>query len=99
MVLLQWGGNRIRHDGGGVAALRAADRAGTVARFPRTESALISPKAVLAWLHEDCEAGLLSLADEHLVRVHVPWTACLGLNGTRRCSRTCCAETPPSASS
>ncbi|GAA1177726.1 hypothetical protein [Pseudonocardia alaniniphila] len=81
VVLLEWGGNRIRHDDGGLAALRAADRAGTVALFPRTESALISSKAVLAWLHEDCEAGLLSPADEHLVRAHVPWTVCLGLNG------------------
>ena len=64
MVLFQWGGNRIRYDGGGLAA----DRAGTVALFPRTESAIVSSKAVLAWLHEDCEAGLLSPADEHLVR-------------------------------
>ena len=68
-------------DRGGLAALRAADRAGTVALFPRTESALISSKAVLAWLHEDCDAGLLSPADRDLVRTHVPWTMCLGLDG------------------
>ena len=35
---------------------------------------------MLAWLHEDADAGLLSPADEDLVRRHVPWTACLGLN-------------------
>jgi hypothetical protein len=35
---------------------------------------------VLAWLHEDCDAGLLAPADQDLVRTHVPWTACLGLN-------------------
>ena len=81
MVLLEWGGNRIRRDGGGLAALRAADRAGTVALFPRSESALVSSKAVLAWLHEDADAGLLAAADQNLVRMYVPWTACLGLNG------------------
>jgi hypothetical protein len=64
-----------------LAALRAADRAGTVAPFPRSESALISSKAVLAWLHEDADAGLLAAADQNLVRINVPWTACLGLNG------------------
>jgi hypothetical protein len=80
LVLLQWGGNRIVDDGGGLAALRTADRARTVGLFPRTESALISSKAVLAWLHEDCDAGLLAPADHALVRTHVPWTACLGLN-------------------
>jgi hypothetical protein len=48
--------------------------------FPRTESALISSKAVLSWLHEDCDAGLLAPADNALVRTHVPWTACLGLD-------------------
>jgi hypothetical protein len=81
LVLLQWGGNRIVNDGGGLAALRTADRARTVELFPRTESALISSKAVLAWLHEDCDAGLLSAADHALVRAHVPWTVCLGLDG------------------
>jgi hypothetical protein len=81
LVLLQWGGNRIVDDGGGLAALRTADRARTVGLFPRTESALISSKAVLAWLHEDCDAGLLAPADHALVRTHVPWTACLGLDG------------------
>ena len=81
LVLLQWGGNRIVDDGGGLAALRTADRARTVELFPRTESALISSKAVLSWLHEDCDAGLLAAADHALVRTHVPWTACLGLDG------------------
>ncbi|GAA1312640.1 hypothetical protein [Pseudonocardia xinjiangensis] len=80
LVLLHWGGNRIVEDGGGLAVLRAADRARTVALFPRTESALISSKAVLAWLHEDCDAGVLAPADRALVRTHVPWTACLGLD-------------------
>jgi hypothetical protein len=81
LVLLQWGSDRIVDDGGGLAALRSADRAGTVELFPRTESALISSKAVLAWLHEDCDAGLLAPADRAVVRTHVPWTACLGLDG------------------
>jgi hypothetical protein len=81
LVLLQWGGNRIVDDGGGLAALRTADRARTVELFPRTESALISSKAVLAWLHEDCDAGLLTPADRAVVRTHVPWSACLGLDG------------------
>ena len=53
----------------------------TVELFPRTESALISSKAILSWLHEDCDAGLLGPADHALVRTHVPWTACLGLDG------------------
>jgi hypothetical protein len=79
VVLLEWGGNRIVNDRGGFVALRAADRAGTVQMFPRTESALLASKAVLAWLHEDCEAGLLYPADHALVRRHVPWTVCLGL--------------------
>ncbi|MGY1621485.1 hypothetical protein ACI789_04725 [Geodermatophilus sp. SYSU D00965] len=81
LVLLEWGGNRIVNDRGGFDALRAADRAGTVQLFPRTETAILSSKAVLAWLHEDCDAGLLSAADQALVRTHVPWTACLGLDG------------------
>jgi hypothetical protein len=81
LVLLQWGGNRIVDDGGGLAALRTADRARTVELFPRTESVLISSKAVLSWLHEDCDAGLLDTADHALVRTYVPWTACLGLDG------------------
>jgi hypothetical protein len=79
LVLLEWGGNRIVNDGGGFDALRTADRARTVELFPRTESALLASKAVLAWLHEDCEAGLLYPADHALVRQHVPWTVCLGL--------------------
>src|SRR6185312_4599282 len=79
LVMFQWGSDRIVDDGGGLAALRSADRARTVELFPRTESALISSKAVLAWLHEDCDAGLLDPADSSLVRTHVPWTACLGL--------------------
>src|ERR1700754_148763 len=33
IVLLHWGGNRIVDDGGGIAALRSADRARTVALF------------------------------------------------------------------
>ena len=81
VVLLRWGSNRIVDDGGGLAALRSADRARTIAFFPRTESALISSKAILAWLHEDCDAGLLAAADRALVRTHVPWTTCLGLDG------------------
>jgi hypothetical protein len=80
VVLLQWGSDRVVDDGGGLAALRTADRAGTVGLFPRTESALISSKAVLSWLHEDCDAGLLGTADHALVRNHVPWTASLGLD-------------------
>jgi hypothetical protein len=48
--------------------------------FPRTGSILISSKAVLSWLHEDCDAGLLAPADGALVRTCVPWTACLGLD-------------------
>jgi hypothetical protein len=81
LVMVQWGSDRIVDDGGGLAALRSADRARAVELFPRTESALISSKAVLAWLHEDCAAGLLDPADSALVRNHVPWTACLGLDG------------------
>jgi hypothetical protein len=81
IVLLHWGGDGIVDDGGGLAALRGADRARTVELFPRTESALISSKAVLSWLHEDCDAGLLAPADRALVRSYVPWTACLGLDG------------------
>ncbi len=81
-------------DGGGLAALRTADRAGTVQLFPRTESILISSKAVLAWLHEDCDAGLLAPADRALVRTHVPWTACLGLTRIRARARSCWAWRP-----
>ncbi|GAA3102552.1 hypothetical protein GCM10010464_77540 [Pseudonocardia yunnanensis] len=96
VVLLEWGGNRIVCDGGALAALRAADRAGTVGLFPRTESYLISSKAVFAWLHEDAEAGLLAPDDEDLIRAHVPWTACLGLNADptaqRNLLRTAAAE-------
>jgi hypothetical protein len=81
LVLLHWGGDRSADDGGGLAALRSADRARTVGLFPRTESALISSKAVLSWLHEDCDAGLLAPSDRALVRACIPWTACLGLHG------------------
>jgi hypothetical protein len=81
LVLLHWGGDGSVDDGGGLAALRSADRARTVELFPRTESALISSKAVLSWLHEDCDAGLLAPADQALVRAYVPRTACLGLDG------------------
>jgi len=81
LVLIEWSSSeRIVDCGGGLAALRTADRAGTVQLFPRTESVLISSKAVLAWLHEDCDAGLLAPADRALVLTHVPWTACLGLD-------------------
>ena len=80
LVLIRWGCHDRIVGGGGLAALRTADRAGTVQLFPRTESILISSKAVLAWLHEDCDAGLLAPADRALVRTHVPWTACLGLD-------------------
>jgi hypothetical protein len=80
IVLLQFGG-RVVEDGGGIAALCRADRAQTVGLFPRTESALISSKAILSWLQEDCDAGLLAADDQALVREHVPWTACLGLAG------------------
>jgi hypothetical protein len=80
LVLLEWGGNRIVDDGGGLAALRAADRARTVEMFPRTESAMISSKAILSWLHEDCDAGVLAATDHALVRAYIPWTACLGLD-------------------
>jgi hypothetical protein len=68
-------------DGGGFAALRAAEQARTVQLFPRTESIMISSKAVFGWLHEDCDAGLLAPADCGLVRDYVPRTVCLGLNG------------------
>jgi hypothetical protein len=82
IVLLRWyGSDRIIEDGGGLAALRAADRARTVELFPRPESGLVSSKAVLSWLREDCDAGVLGPADRALVRAHVPWTVCLGLDG------------------
>ncbi len=84
LVLIPWGSAEVSHlvDGrGGLAALRSADRAGTVVLFPRTESVLISSKAVLAWLHEDCDAGLLPPADHALVRNHIPRTTVLGLDG------------------
>lgn len=84
LVLVQWGSGETAHivDGcGGLAALRSADRAGTVELFPRTESALINSKAILAWLHEDCDADLLAPADHALVRNCVPRTTALGLNG------------------
>jgi hypothetical protein len=80
LVLVEWGVFRIVDDGGGLAALRAADRARTVEMFPRTESAMISSKAILSWLHEDCDAGVLAAADQALVRTHIPWTVCLGLD-------------------
>lgn len=79
LVLIQGSYARVVDDDGGFAALRGADRARTVKLFPRTESALISSKAVLAWLHEDCDAGLLAPADHDLVRNCVPRTVCLGL--------------------
>jgi hypothetical protein len=85
LVLIPWGRGETAHivDGcAGLAALRGADRAGTVELFPRTESALINSKVVLAWLHEDCDAALLTAADAALVRNHVPRTTALGLNGT-----------------
>jgi hypothetical protein len=84
VVLLRWSGSRIRYDRGGLAAPRAADRAGTVALFPRTESALISSKAVLARLHEDCDAGLLSPPDQDLVRAKFRGPCAWAWAGTRR---------------
>jgi hypothetical protein len=42
---------------------------------------MISSKAILAWLHEDCDAGLLTAADHALVRAHIPWTVCVGSDG------------------
>jgi hypothetical protein len=82
IVLLGWrGSDHIVDDGGGLAALCAADRARTVELFPRPESGLVSSKAVLSWLHEDCDAGVLGVADRALVRAHVPRTVCLGLDG------------------
>ncbi len=82
IVLLGWrGSDHIVDDGGGLAALCAADRARTVELFPRPESGLVSSKAVLSWLHEDCDAGVLGAADRALVRAHVPRTVCLGLDG------------------
>lgn len=81
IVLMQWGSGSVADDGGGLDVLRAADRAGTIRLFPRTESALLATKTVLAWLHEDCDAGLLADADCALVRAHVPWTAYLGSGG------------------
>ena len=81
VVLLHWGGDGIVDDGDGLAALRSADRARKIELFPRTESDLISSKAVLSWLHADCDADLLAPADRALVCAYVPWTACLGLDG------------------
>lgn len=81
IVLINWGSDtRIVNDNGGMAALRRADRLGTVELFPRSESDLISSKAVLAWLHEDCAAGELDSADQALVLTHVPYTTCIGLS-------------------
>jgi hypothetical protein len=85
LVLVPWSsgdGARIVDDGGGLAVLRSADRAGTVKLFPRTESVLVSSKAVLAWLHDDCDAGVLDSADCALVRDYVPQTIAMGLNPT-----------------
>jgi hypothetical protein len=84
MVMVPWGCaelNRLVDGGDGLATLRAADRAGTITLFPRTESVLVSSKAVLGWLHEDRDAGLLSPADGDLVRDHVPHTTVVGLGG------------------
>jgi hypothetical protein len=49
--------------------------------YPRTESAMINSKVILAWLHEDADAGLLTPADQELVRNHIPRTTSLGLTG------------------
>ncbi|GAA1199575.1 hypothetical protein [Pseudonocardia alaniniphila] len=88
VVLLRWyAHDRIIEDGGGLAALRTADRAGTVGLFPRPESTLVSSKAVLSWLREDCDAGVLGPADRALVRAYVPWTVCLGLGGNPEVER------------
>lgn len=85
LVMVPWTANesaRIVDGREGLAALRSADRAGTVKFFPRTESVLMSSKSVLAWLHEDCEADLLAPADRELVRRYVPRTISLGLGET-----------------
>jgi hypothetical protein len=85
IVLINWGSDaRMINDGGGLAALRRADLLGTVELFPRSESDLISSKAVLAWLHDDCDAELLTPADRDLVRSHVPYTRCLGMDDGNR---------------
>jgi len=81
VVLIEWGASeRIVDAGDGLAALRSAHRAGAVQLFPHPEAILVSSKIVLAWLHEDCDAGVLTPVDRALVRTHVPWTGCLGLN-------------------
>lgn len=85
LVMIPWTATesaRIVDGGEGLAALRGADRAGTVKFFPRTESVLMSSKSVLAWLHEDCDADLLAPADRELVRSYVPRSISLGLGGT-----------------
>jgi hypothetical protein len=85
LVMIPWGSGETPHivDGAdGLAALGIADRAGTVTLLPRTESALVSSKAIMAWLHEDCDADLLDPADRDLVRTYVPRTVVLGLDGT-----------------
>jgi hypothetical protein len=85
LVLIPWGSGEPTHmveHRAGLAALRDADHAGTVTLFPRTESALLNSKAVLAWLHEDRAAGLLDPADDALVRDHVPETALLDPDAT-----------------
>jgi hypothetical protein len=82
LVLIHWGSgeaSRIVNDGGGLAVLRTADRAGTVTFFPRTESTLIASKVILAWMHEDAEAGRFDRGDQDLVRTHVPRTISVGL--------------------
>jgi hypothetical protein len=89
VALLRWyGSDRIIEDCGGLAALCTADRAGTVGLFPRPESTLVSSKAVLSWLREDCDAGVLDPVDRALVRAHVPWTVCLGLDGDPEVERS-----------
>ncbi|GAA5176389.1 hypothetical protein GCM10023321_84650 [Pseudonocardia eucalypti] len=85
LVMVPWTANesaRIVDAGEGLAALRSADRAGTIKFFPRTESVLLASKSVLAWLHEDCDADLLAPADRELVRAYVPRTISLGLGET-----------------
>jgi hypothetical protein len=82
LVLVRWATGEMQRmvdAAEGLEAMRRADRAGTVTLFPRCESVLTSSKAVLGWLHEDCEAGLLAPGDAALVRAHVPRTVVLGL--------------------
>jgi hypothetical protein len=86
LVLVRWATGEMQRmvdAQDGLEALRRADRAGTVTMFPRCESVLTSSKAVLGWLHEDLEAGLLAAGDAALVRAYVPRTVVVGLGPSR----------------